>query len=215
MDRNRIVLTVADVLKNNPVYVPVEYMPDEFLEAVNAWCGENYESVVADLSMYQVLDYLFDSDEEVTAIIYAYKGIPFMLYEKYGDRNGSNNTVLNRVVWREFLGAILDISMNGSGDIPAMEDITIGDENGYIAFSRDANEENFGVSVYSPKWQCGFGQMFKDHRAEIEGERIGSFVRFVNNKRSWEKEGNSVVVIMEDGTECTVDGCDIVFIREV
>ena len=215
MDRNVVSLTVADVLKNNPVYEPVGYMPYEFLDAVNACYSESYASVAEHLGVYKVLDYMFDSDEQVTADIYAFKGVPFILYEKYGDKNGSDTTVLNRAVWREFLGAILDISMNGAGDIPAMEDIHIGDENGYVAFSRDMNEENFGVSVYSPKWQCDFGGMFKTHRAEIDGERISSFVRFVNNKRSWENGGNDVVVIMEDGTECTVDGRDIVFVREV
>ncbi len=209
--------SLEKAMKEGLEFRQLDWLPDFFHQDLNISYLADIEAIKQKLSVAEILNYYFDSDEEVTANVYAYENIPFLLYEKYGDRTNHNITSINKEVWKKLATDVfmesLDIMHDHLyGDEEKVEDIKIAklENQHYVNFSDSEKNDNFSVHILSPKWQMGFKYMFSTHKAQYQDKNV-EFVRFENNKPSWESDSSGVVVIME-GEEVIVLGEDINFV---
>lgn len=210
-------LTLQKAIDKGLVFNAVGWMPDYLTESVNiSYYGNDFSAIQSRLTQAEILDYNFDSDEEVTATLYAFEGVPFVLYEKYGDRNGHSLTHLNKEVWKKFVTELFLASIEEQASREGFEEdfnqVKIASNNHYVFFSENESGANFSVHIMSPKWQMGYSHMFKTHEAQYQDQPV-SFVRWANDMRSWEGDEAHQVIVMLNGQEQSVDGRLINFVK--
>lgn len=193
--------TISDMLVGLE-FKPVEDIPTiMFTKAgVDGYdiSDDAYSTLQSRMTVGQVYDFVFASDEVFDIRVYAYDGVPFVLYERIGDVSEGTLTVFNRGVWIKFLSDVHTLEC----DDVSPDEYTVS-RNSYIVFN-DART----FSVASPGWQYGFDDLFTKYHATYEGKSV-EFIRFAAKRSAW-YERNMIVVKIE-GVEVTVDGRDIVF----
>ena len=194
--------TISDMLVGLE-FKPVEDIPPMmFTKAgVDGYdiSDDAYSALQSRMTVGQVYDFVFASDEVFDIRVYAYNGVPFVLYERIGDVYEGTLAIFNRSVWIKFLS---DVHTFGCDDV-SPDEYTIS-RNSYIVFNGDRT-----FSVASPGWQYGFDDLFTKYHATYEGKSV-EFIRFVA-KRSMVWGERNMVVVKIDGVDVTVDGRAIVF----
>ncbi len=193
--------TISDMLVGLE-YKPVEDIPTIMFTKVGVdeydISDDAYSTLRSRMTVGQVYDFVFASDEVFDIRVYAYEGVPFVMYERIGDVDEGTLAVFNRSVWIKFLS---DVHTLVCDDV-SPDEYTVS-RNSYIVFN-DART----FSVASPGWQYGFDDLFTKYHATYEGKSV-EFIRFVEKRSAWSER--NMIVVKIDGVDVTVDGCDIVF----
>jgi len=176
--------------------------------------------ILPHLSKTALVDYCFDSDEEATSDLYYFDGVPFLLYEKYGDRNGYNTEIVNTEVYKKCAALFLEVFMSerlsklNSEKTTATTLVGQDSSNQYIAFMK--SDECLAVHILSPRWQFGFTQMFDTHDAHYDGKLV-KFVQWVKENKNiyengnWEERNLIIIEEIETGKQYTIHGSAIAF----
>lgn len=209
-------LSVAEALTFAKAPVACDYLPSCFEEEFNfnGYHVEDNTLTYRDLSKVDLLEYVFDSDEVAVATLYYYKGSPFMLYEKYGDRNGDELTILDAEAYKSYATFLYQLTLESKGKNAETLNEKIlgfpyGKQNQYLAISN--GYEGYAAHILNPRWQLGFGCMFDDHHALYEGQPV-KFIGFASDRNDYSDERHKVKIKLADGQESIVDGWDIAFV---
>lgn len=211
-------LTVAEAMSFAKQPVKCGYMPDFIETEFNFSCydpeNDKIQAAHEELTEMELLSYPFESDEVANASLYCYKGKPFMLYEKYGDRTEPEFTIVDREVYKAYGMFLMGLTLEGKAkNAEGINSKILGfpreKQNRYIMVSNGF--EGYAVHICQPSNMLGFKRMFDDHHAVYEGQPV----KFAG----WESEGsygrgntNNVKVRFPSGEEKMVDGIDIAFV---
>ena len=101
--------TISEILVGLE-FKPVEDIPTFMFTKV---CVDEYDisddaysTLRSRMTVGQVYDFVFASDEVFDIRVYAYEGVPFVMYERIGDVDEGTLAVFNRSVWINFLSDV-------------------------------------------------------------------------------------------------------------
>lgn len=194
--------TISDMLVGLE-FKPVEDIPTIMFTKVGVdeydISDDAYSTLRSRMSVGQVYDFVFASDEVFDIRVYAYEGVPFVMYERIGDVDEGTLAVFNRSVWIKFMSDVHTLVC----DVVSPDEYTVS-RNSYIVFGKERT-----FSVASPGWLYGFrDDLFTKYHATYEGKSV-EFIRFADKRSGWSDRNR--VVLKIDGVDVTVDGRDIVF----